>query len=103
MLPPPNQVNNHLRGILQVSRSEEHTSELQSHSDLVCRLLLEKKIKNELMTMTLIKKIKCVVMDYEQPARDIIVKHFLLVDSLQLSVSLYYVITESSFSPWATV
>src|SRR5438034_5096983 len=27
-------------------RSEEHTSELQSHSDLVCRLLLEKK-KNE--------------------------------------------------------
>src|SRR5947207_6533395 len=28
-------------------RSEEHTSELQSHSDLVCRLLLEKKKKNE--------------------------------------------------------
>src|SRR5438132_7418301 len=26
-------------------RSEEHTSELQSHSDLVCRLLLEKKQK----------------------------------------------------------
>src|SRR5260221_9801131 len=29
------------------SRSEEHTSELQSHSDLVCRLLLEKKKKRE--------------------------------------------------------
>src|SRR5438034_8678058 len=29
------------RGAL--GRSEEHTSELQSHSDLVCRLLLEKK------------------------------------------------------------
>src|SRR5260221_7724846 len=28
-------------------RSEEHTSELQSHSDLVCRLLLEKKKKTE--------------------------------------------------------
>src|SRR5438034_5700828 len=28
---------------LQPERSEEHTSELQSHSDLVCRLLLEKK------------------------------------------------------------
>src|SRR5260221_6009945 len=28
------------------SRSEEHTSELQSHSDLVCRLLLEKKKKS---------------------------------------------------------
>src|SRR5438132_10021351 len=27
----------------RVHRSEEHTSELQSHSDLVCRLLLEKK------------------------------------------------------------
>src|SRR5438034_10450337 len=27
----------------QIRRSEEHTSELQSHSDLVCRLLLEKK------------------------------------------------------------
>src|SRR5256886_10775577 len=28
-------------------RSEEHTSELQSQSNLVCRLLLEKKKKNE--------------------------------------------------------
>src|SRR5947207_5412579 len=28
-------------------RSEEHTSELQSHSDLVCRLLLEKKKEND--------------------------------------------------------
>src|SRR5436190_7342948 len=30
------------------ARSEEHTSELQSHSDLVCRLLLEKKKKQNL-------------------------------------------------------
>src|SRR5437667_6774131 len=30
---------------LYPSRSEEHTSELQSHHDLVCRLLLEKKKK----------------------------------------------------------
>src|SRR5437773_9592750 len=29
-----------------VRRSEEHTSELQSHHDLVCRLLLEKKKKH---------------------------------------------------------
>src|SRR5437667_9342093 len=28
-------------------RSEEHTSELQSHHDLVCRLLLEKKKKHK--------------------------------------------------------
>src|SRR5437588_9375494 len=30
-------------GTNDLQRSEEHTSELQSHSDLVCRLLLEKK------------------------------------------------------------
>src|SRR5438132_8888882 len=30
-----------------LQRSEEHTSELQSHSDLVCRLLLEKKKKTK--------------------------------------------------------
>src|SRR2546427_9392057 len=29
--------------VLEVGRSEEHTSELQSQSNLVCRLLLEKK------------------------------------------------------------
>src|SRR5438132_6812640 len=31
------------RSTAPAGRSEEHTSELQSHSDLVCRLLLEKK------------------------------------------------------------
>src|SRR5260370_20461176 len=31
----------------KVKRSEEHTSELQSHLNLVCRLLLEKKKKNK--------------------------------------------------------
>src|SRR6266851_4745551 len=36
-------------------RSEEHTSELQSHHDLVCRLLLEKK-KQQKYTITNIKK-----------------------------------------------
>src|SRR2546430_7534949 len=34
-----------LRVAATVSRSEEHTSELQSQSNLVCRLLLEKKKK----------------------------------------------------------
>src|SRR5206468_9254487 len=33
-------------GDRRLARSEEHTSELQSRSDLVCRLLLEKKKKN---------------------------------------------------------
>src|SRR5438477_11881751 len=32
-------------GSFLISRSEEHTSELQSHVNLVCRLLLEKKKK----------------------------------------------------------
>src|SRR5437773_109940 len=39
-IPPPIRLS-----ILSSSRSEEHTSELQSHHDLVCRLLLEKKKK----------------------------------------------------------
>src|SRR2546430_12414706 len=37
---------------VRVGRSEEHTSELQSQSNLVCRLLLEKK-KNTLISFTL--------------------------------------------------
>src|SRR5205085_12320643 len=32
-------------GLLEFERSEEHTSELQSQSNIVCRLLLEKKKK----------------------------------------------------------
>src|SRR5688572_30917256 len=35
------------RTLCFASRSEEHTSELQSQSNLVCRLLLEKKKKTE--------------------------------------------------------
>src|SRR2546427_7770148 len=40
----------HAEGQLELAhrmRSEEHTSELQSQSNLVCRLLLEKKKKNK--------------------------------------------------------
>src|SRR5476649_3035351 len=39
-------------------RSEEHTSELQSHSELVCRLLLEKKKKKYINQYTKNKKTK---------------------------------------------
>src|SRR2546421_6750222 len=35
--------------LAEVDRSEEHTSELQSRSDLVCRLLLEKKKRHPLV------------------------------------------------------
>src|SRR3989440_9156560 len=41
-LTPPSEPNRKA----PATRSEEHTSELQSRSDLVCRLLLEKKKKN---------------------------------------------------------
>src|SRR5215469_18788438 len=40
------------------SRSEEHTSELQSRRDLVCRLLLEKKKKNKKKIVAQIKNKK---------------------------------------------
>src|SRR6185312_7266352 len=43
-------------GALGAPRSEEHTSELQSRSDLVCRLLLEKKKKTIIHIPTSIKK-----------------------------------------------
>src|SRR5260370_24110208 len=42
------------RRICRISwRSEEHTSELQSHLNLVCRLLLEKKKKNNVIDTSL--------------------------------------------------
>src|SRR5260221_8701871 len=45
--------SNRVRPQMNRMRSEEHTSELQSHSDLVCRLLLEKK-KNKYQTTRII-------------------------------------------------
>src|SRR5688572_31429919 len=36
-----------VHGVVERNRSEEHTSELQSQSNLVCRLLLEKKKKKQ--------------------------------------------------------
>src|SRR3712207_6885517 len=42
--PPPRR----LASRMGIARSEEHTSELQSRQYLVCRLLLEKKKKNEI-------------------------------------------------------
>src|SRR5438034_5350691 len=48
-------------------RSEEHTSELQSHSDLVCRLLLEKK-KNKKKE----KKIRRKIIDRTHQFNDIV-------------------------------
>src|SRR5690242_21479005 len=41
-----------VRGCGRPDRSEEHTSELQSHVNLVCRLLLEKKKKHNNLSPT---------------------------------------------------
>src|SRR5438105_6880076 len=42
-------------------RSEEHTSELQSRVDLVCRLLLEKKKKTESTETHLVEKVSAAI------------------------------------------
>src|SRR2546430_5198845 len=44
---------NHIRYRLHDKRSEEHTSELQSQSNLVCRLLLEKKNKYQVRHLSI--------------------------------------------------
>src|SRR2546430_9011382 len=44
-----NNINNNTNNANNGMRSEEHTSELQSQSNLVCRLLLEKKKKQYLI------------------------------------------------------
>src|SRR2546427_5197588 len=43
-------------GTTAAARSEEHTSELQSQSNLVCRLLLEKKKKKIKISITISQK-----------------------------------------------
>src|SRR2546427_7218293 len=46
-------------GVSMTDRSEEHTSELQSQSNLVCRLLLEKKKKNKKKNCILARRCEC--------------------------------------------
>src|SRR5699024_11689826 len=46
-------IGNTFLKIIEKLRSEEHTSELQSRFDLVCRLLLEKKKKNRIKQLKL--------------------------------------------------
>src|SRR5699024_11512858 len=52
-------------------RSEEHTSELQSRFDLVCRLLLEKKTSTQLATITAFRQsvVDRIHMDSDRNAR----------------------------------
>src|SRR3989442_8787081 len=46
--PAPTKLQDVVASPITVARSEEHTSELQSRPHLVCRLLLEKKKKNNM-------------------------------------------------------
>src|SRR2546421_9028411 len=64
----------HLRVKVAYQRSEEHTSELQSRSDLVCRLLLEKKKKKKTTHITS-KKHKCLTYPRSYLERHTIIKH----------------------------
>src|SRR5947207_9580411 len=57
------------------ARSEEHTSELQSHSDLVCRLLLEKKIKRLERDPELARRFGLVAAVHDQGAPDVVALH----------------------------
>src|SRR2546430_10627557 len=54
--------------VLGAARSEEHTSELQSQSNLVCRLLLEKKNKIILNNNRTVLRSYCVMMDLDSIA-----------------------------------
>src|SRR5260221_5069939 len=58
-----------------VTRSEEHTSELQSHSDLVCRLLLEKKKKRKHTQGRQVSTTQMYgrTMKWTQPARNVMI------------------------------
>src|SRR6266496_3888829 len=56
--PPPRLAPPAGYGLLDEARSEEHTSELQSRRDLVCRLLLEKKKKKTNVALPIRKKQK---------------------------------------------
>src|SRR5260370_32446537 len=52
LVPPiPMSLAKYLPPLFARDRSEEHTSELQSHLNLVCRLLLEKKKHKKLLNM----------------------------------------------------
>src|SRR5437588_4873774 len=56
-------------------RSEEHTSELQSHSDLVCRLLLEKKKKTKKNKPARNKDVTTVTRRSTQPSQAAVYVH----------------------------
>src|SRR5260370_28890712 len=55
------ELNAHVNRARNWKRSEEHTSELQSHLNLVCRLLLEKKKKQQNEAIEMVSVALCVV------------------------------------------
>src|SRR3989440_776735 len=72
---------------LTLARSEEHTSELQSRSDLVCRLLLEKKKKKK--THNSISEKQKAEIQLESTvvySNNVIVKHVCTVDGIDVYI-----------------
>src|SRR5688572_32311355 len=57
--PPSRTRRSRASGGFSMARSEEHTSELQSQSNLVCRLLLEKKKKQSISFYHIKTNTKC--------------------------------------------
>src|SRR2546430_12741573 len=57
------------RGGSGAARSEEHTSELQSQSNLVCRLLLEKKLDHYLRHPRLLDQLHPLIQDHHLTAQ----------------------------------
>src|SRR2546430_13486299 len=60
--PPPRRGARRPAARVRTPRSEEHTSELQSQSNLVCRLLLEKKKKKQINYIILNHYTQCLLM-----------------------------------------
>src|SRR6185312_9498783 len=72
--------------LVRARRSEEHTSELQSRSDIVCRLLLEKKKDTWLPCLRLIAKVSwcrryCPPLSRDAPGRSAYRMRFLFNDT----------------------
>src|SRR2546430_8578498 len=75
-------------------RSEEHTSELQSQSNLVCRLLLEKKKHNDVSTIS----IRYTTTTASCPSRRLLTSPILSTTVHLTHISYYHPATASTFS-----
>src|SRR5688500_15556347 len=76
-----------------LERSEEHTSELQSPCNLVCRLLLEKKKEVHTTWIEQVQHIKLIV---KEVIRQVSVIRRLLLEVQQLPLRVYFVVKQET-------